>query len=51
VPNHIITDNGSQFTSGLFQEYCASAGIKIYFILGAMAKPSVPTPRSLRDSR
>jgi hypothetical protein len=29
VPNSIITDNGSQFTSGLFWEYCASAGIKI----------------------
>jgi transposase InsO family protein len=31
VPNRIITDNGSQFTSGLFREYCASVGIKIYF--------------------
>jgi transposase InsO family protein len=31
VPNRIITDNGSQFTSRLFWEYCASAGIKIYF--------------------
>jgi transposase InsO family protein len=31
VPNHIITDNGSQFTSGLFQEYCTLAGIKICF--------------------
>jgi hypothetical protein len=39
VPNHIITDNGSQFTSGLFWEYCASAGIKIYFA-------SVAYPRS-----
>jgi transposase InsO family protein len=55
VPNRIITDNGSQFTSGLFREYCASAGIKICFAPlptpGAMAKPSVLTPRSSRDSR
>jgi hypothetical protein len=39
VPNRIITDNGSQFTSGLFWEYCASAGIKICFA-------SVAYPRS-----
>jgi hypothetical protein len=39
VPNSIITDNGSQFTSGLFWEYCASAGIKICFT-------SVAYPRS-----
>jgi transposase InsO family protein len=39
VPNRIITDNGSQFTSGLFREYCASAGIKICFT-------SVAYPRS-----
>jgi transposase InsO family protein len=39
VPNRIITDNGSQFTSGLFREYCASTGIKICF-------PSVAYPRS-----
>jgi transposase InsO family protein len=31
VPNRIITNNGSQFTSGLFREYCASIGIKICF--------------------
>jgi transposase InsO family protein len=39
VPNCIITDNSSQFTSGLFWEYCASAGIKICFA-------SVAYPRS-----
>jgi transposase InsO family protein len=39
VPNRIITINGSQFTSGLFQEYCASVGIKICFT-------SVAHPRS-----
>jgi transposase InsO family protein len=31
VPNRIITDKSSQFTSRLFWEYCASAGIKICF--------------------
>jgi transposase InsO family protein len=39
VPNRIITDNGSQFTSGLFWEYCASVDIKICFA-------SVAHPRS-----
>jgi transposase InsO family protein len=39
VPTRIITDNGSQFTSGLFWEYCASIGIKICFA-------SVTHPRS-----
>jgi transposase InsO family protein len=39
VPNYIITDNGSQFTRGLFREYCASADIKICFA-------SVAHPRS-----
>ena len=26
VPNRIITDNGSQFTSNLFKTYCANLG-------------------------
>jgi transposase InsO family protein len=39
VPNRIIIDNGSQFTSGLFWEYCASIGTKIFFA-------SVAYPRS-----
>jgi transposase InsO family protein len=39
VPNRIITNNGSQFTSGLFREYCASVGIKICFA-------SIAHPRS-----
>jgi transposase InsO family protein len=39
VPNRIITDNGSQFTSGLFGEYSALVGIKICFT-------SVAHPRS-----
>ena len=39
VPNRIITDNGSQFTSGVFQDYCESLGTKICFA-------SVAHPRS-----
>jgi ribonuclease HI len=39
VPNCIITNNGSQFTCGLFREYCASVSIKICFA-------SVVHPRS-----
>jgi transposase InsO family protein len=35
VPNRIITNNDSQFTSGLFREYCTSADIKIYFASAA----------------
>jgi ribonuclease HI len=31
VPNQIITDNGSQFTSGAFQGYCEDPGIQIYY--------------------
>jgi transposase InsO family protein len=31
VPNRIITDNGSQFTSGTFQGYCEDLGIQIYY--------------------
>jgi hypothetical protein len=33
VSNRIITDNGSQFTSGLFWVYSTSVGIKICFAL------------------
>ena len=39
VPNCIITDNGSQFTSGLFKSYCANLGTKICYA-------SVAHPRS-----
>jgi transposase InsO family protein len=31
VPNRIITDNGSQFTSGAFQGYCEDLDIKICY--------------------
>jgi transposase InsO family protein len=46
VPNRIITDNGSQFTSGLFQEYCASAGIKICFASVAYPKSNGQVERA-----
>lgn len=39
VPNHIITDNGSQFTSNLFKTYCANLGMQICYA-------SVAHPRS-----
>jgi transposase InsO family protein len=39
VPNRIITDNGTQFTSQYFQEYCEDIGIQLYFA-------SVAHPRS-----
>jgi transposase InsO family protein len=31
VPNRIITDNGSQFTSGAFQGYCEDLDIQICY--------------------
>jgi transposase InsO family protein len=31
VPNRIITDNGTQFTSTLFGDYCEDLGIKLCF--------------------
>ena len=39
VPNRIITDNGSQFTSGAFKSYCGSLGAQICYA-------SVAHPRS-----
>ena len=39
VPNHIITDNGSQFTSNLFKMYYANLGTQICYT-------SVAYPRS-----
>jgi transposase InsO family protein len=32
VPNRIITDNGSQFTSDAFQGYCEDLGIQICYV-------------------
>ena len=39
VPNRIITDNGTQFPSNLFGDYCDDMGIKLCFA-------SVAHPRS-----
>ena len=39
VPNRIITDNGSQFTSNLFKTYCSNHGTQICYT-------SVAHPRS-----
>ena len=39
IPNRIITDNGTQFTSNLFGDYCDDMGIKLCFA-------SVAHPRS-----
>ncbi|XP_039805149.1 uncharacterized protein LOC120669468 [Panicum virgatum] len=35
VPNRIITDNGTQFTSNLFGDYCDDMGIKMCFASAA----------------
>jgi transposase InsO family protein len=37
VPNRIITDNGTQFTSQIFQEYCEGIGTQLCF--ASMAQP------------
>ncbi|KAM0867188.1 hypothetical protein ACQ4PT_042180 [Festuca glaucescens] len=39
IPNRIITDNGSQFTSGLLKSYCADIGTKTCYA-------SIAHPRS-----
>ena len=39
VPSRIITDNGTQFTSRIFQEYCEGIGTQLCFT-------SVAHPRS-----
>ncbi len=31
IPNRIITDNGTQFTSGVFKDFCEDFGIKICY--------------------
>jgi hypothetical protein len=42
VPSHIITDNGTQFTSRIFQEYCEGISTQLCFA-------SVAHPRSNRQ--
>jgi transposase InsO family protein len=31
VPNNIITDNGTQFTTREFKDFCADSGIKVNY--------------------
>ena len=55
VPNRIIADNGTQFKSRLFQEYCEDIGIQLCF--ASVAHPAAMDmlrermQRSLGDSR
>jgi hypothetical protein len=55
VPNRIITDNGSQVTSGVFQGYCEDLGIQIarnlLLIQKAMDRWSVPMQKYSRALR
>jgi hypothetical protein len=55
VLNRIITDNGSQFTSGAFQGYCEDLGIKICYVCvltkSAMARWKEPMQKPLKASR
>jgi transposase InsO family protein len=46
VPNRIITDNGSQFTSGTFQGYCGDLGIQICYVFVAHPKSNGQVERA-----
>jgi hypothetical protein len=46
VPSHIITDNGSQFTSRLFQEYCEGIGTQLCFASVAHPKSNGQVERA-----
>jgi transposase InsO family protein len=46
VPNWIITDNGSQFTSGAFQGYCEDLGIQICYASVAHPESNGPVERA-----
>nr|CBG76438.1 OO_Ba0013J05-OO_Ba0033A15.25 [Oryza officinalis] len=46
VPNHIITDNGTQFTSELFGDYCEDMGIKLCFASPAHPKSNGQVKRA-----
>jgi transposase InsO family protein len=53
VSNIIITDNGTNFTSGEFQEFAKKLGIKIKYASGAHPSPTAklkrPTGSSAQD--
>lgn len=46
VPNRIITDNGNQFTSELFGDYCDDMGIKLCFASSAHPKSNGQVERT-----
>jgi transposase InsO family protein len=46
VPSHIITDNGTQFTSQLFQEYCEGIGTQLCFASVAHPKSNGQVERA-----
>jgi transposase InsO family protein len=46
VPNRIIIDNGSQFTSGAFQGYCEDLGIQICYVSIAHPKSNGQVERA-----
>jgi transposase InsO family protein len=49
VPNRIITDNGSQFTSSAFQEYCEDLGIKICYAFVAYPESNGQVERATAE--
>jgi ribonuclease HI len=49
VPSHIIMDNGTQFTSRLFQEYCEGIGTQLCFASVAHPKSNGQAERANAD--
>jgi transposase InsO family protein len=49
VPNRIITDNGSQFTSSTFQGHCEDLGIQICYASVAHPKSNGQVKRTNAD--
>jgi transposase InsO family protein len=48
VPNNIITDNGTNFTSGEFQEFAKKLGIEIKY--ASVWRTPSPTAKSKRPT-
>jgi transposase InsO family protein len=46
VPSRIITDNGTQFTSQIFQEYCEDIGTQLCFASVAHPRSNVQVERA-----
>ncbi|XP_015689944.1 uncharacterized protein LOC102704232 [Oryza brachyantha] len=46
IPNRIITDNGRQFISGVFQDFCEERGIKICYASVAHSKSNGQVERA-----